>query len=116
MFKKLLALLIILSSNVHASTATGVSLQYSTASVTTSAYTEILNKLPLASQQISVFDSSGQSISLAVGTTSFEVQQIIIPPGGGDFPLNISAGSRISIKGSTGAPVSGLNITNFFFN
>jgi len=86
---------------------------YASTSVTTGAYVQIVASTTSATQMLSIFDSSGQAMILAVGTAGSEVDQVYIPPGGGDFSLNIPASSRVSLKALTADATSGYILVNF---
>lgn len=72
---------------------------YTSTSVTTSAYVQLVASTAAAVSEIFIFDSSGQTLVLATGGVGSEVDQIYICPGGnGTVPLAIAASTRISIK------------------
>lgn len=85
---------------------------YTGGSVTTSAYVQLIASTTSAAKLVSIFDSSGQAMIIAVGAAASEVDQIYVPPGGGDFPLAIPAGSRVAIKALTATAASGYNLLN----
>lgn len=88
---------------------------YSSTSVTTSAYVQLEASLAAACKEIEIFDSSGQGMILAVGAAASEVDQIYIFPGGnGRVPLAIAASSRISIKAKTATASSGYIMINYY--
>jgi hypothetical protein len=71
---------------------------YSSSSVITSLYTQLVASTAAAYSAIEIFDSSGETLKLAIGAAGAEVDQFLIFPGGnGRIPYSISAGSRISI-------------------
>lgn len=75
---------------------------YSITPVTTAAYVQLLASTTDTINQIQIFDSSGQTLYLAVGPAASEVNQIFIFPGGnGTVDLLIPSGSRISVKAIT---------------
>lgn len=88
---------------------------YSSVNVTTAAYVQLVASLTSATKEIEIFDSSGQTLVLAVGAAASEVDQINIFPGGnGRVKLAIPAASRISIKAvSATASVGEIDI-NFY--
>lgn len=87
---------------------------YSSVNVTTGAYVQLVASTTSATNLLQVFDSSGQTIILAVGAAASEVDQCFIFPGGqGDIPLAIPAGSRVSIKAQTATANSGYIAINF---
>lgn len=86
---------------------------YSGTPVTTAAYVEVVSSLSDIVNQLYIFDSSGQTLYLAVGAAASEVDQMYIVPGGnGEFNLRIASGSRVSIKAVSGnATVGEISIT-----
>lgn len=101
----LLSLALILSSQSSfavPSTAQFTRTVYSTTPVTTAAWVQLIASTTEAVSAITVFDSCGQTLQLGIGLAGFEVAQILIPPGGGGFPLSISKGQRVSIKAVSG--------------
>ena len=89
---------------------------YASTNVTTSGYTTI-NKLPSgtttasAANAIEIFDSSGESLILAVNS----VDQILIMPGGnGLIPLAIPSGATITVKAKTATASSGFLAINLY--
>lgn len=81
--------------------------------VTTAAYTQLIASLAAAVSQLFIFDSSGQTLVLAVGAPGSEVDKAYIIPGGnGELNLKIPLGSRVSIKAVSGdATVGEFNAT-----
>lgn len=76
-----------------------VRLDYTSTSVTTAAFTQLVASTTSATSEIEIFDSSGQTMALAFGAAASEVVQINIFPGGqGRVVLSIPAGTRVSIK------------------
>ena len=88
---------------------------YTITPVTTAAWVQLVASMPYTVQSITVFDSSGQTLLLGVGQSGSEVAQILIPPGGGTFPLGITAGSRVSIKALSANATTGENDINYFY-
>lgn len=86
---------------------------YSGTSVTTAAYVQLIASTASAASLVELFDSSGQTLVLAVGAAASEVDQFYINPGGnGQVPLSIPAGSRVSIKAVTATAAAGyINLT-----
>lgn len=90
-------------------------LDYSSTSVTTSAYVQLLASTSGAITMIEIFDSSGQTLLLATGGAGSEVDQIYILPGGnGQVPLAIAGSTRISIKAVSGTANAGEIDINFY--
>jgi hypothetical protein len=71
--------------------------------------------MPAGTTAIEIFDSSGQTMTLAIGASGVETNLINIFPGGnGRIPLTIPAGARVAIKAvSATASVGELDI-NFY--
>lgn len=89
---------------------------YTGTSVTTAAYVQLSASLPSNISQITLFDSSGQTLMLALGAAASEVDQLLIPPGGfnGAIPFVATAGQRLSIKAvSADATVGEIDINLF---
>lgn len=88
---------------------------YSSGNVTTAAYTTLVGSMPAQCSQVEIFDSSGQSLYLAVGAAASEQNKIIVVPGGnGKVPLEVSAATRLSIKALTANATSGYIVINFY--
>ncbi len=75
-------------------------LDYSSTSVTTGAWVQLIASTAAVINQIYLFDSSGQTLELGTGAAASETRKAIIPPGGIDGPLNLAipAGTRVSIR------------------
>lgn len=88
---------------------------YSSVNVTTAAYVELVASLTSTANYIEIFDSSGQTLVIAFGAAASEVDQFNVFPGGnGPIPINIPAGTRVSIKAvSATANVGEIDI-NFY--
>jgi hypothetical protein len=63
-------------------------------------YTELIASTANDIKAMTWFESSGFPMVIALGAIGFEVDLFVIPPGGlnGEIPINIPAGSRVSIK------------------
>ena len=85
---------------------------YTSVSVTTAAYIQLIASTTSATKKLKIFDSSGQAMIIATGAAAAEVDQIYVPPGGADFELAIAAGTRVSIKALTGTASSGYLLIN----
>lgn len=85
---------------------------YASTSVTTAAYVQLIASTSGVTNRISIFDSSGQPMILATGAAASEVNQLYVPPGGGEFDLAIPAGTRISIKALVATASSGFLLIN----
>lgn len=88
---------------------------YTGTPVTTAAYVQLTAATSGAITTLEIFDSSGQTLVLATGAAAAEVDQIYIMPGGnGKVNLDISAGTRLSVKAvSANATVGELTINCF---
>lgn len=81
--------------------------------VTTAAYTQLVASTSAEINVLDIFDSSGETLVLAVGAAASEVNQIYIFPGGnGRIELLIPAGSRISVKAISANTASGELLIN----
>ncbi len=88
---------------------------YTSTSVTTSAYVQVLASTSSAISAIEIFDSSGQTLVLATGGAGSEVDQMYILPGGnGRIPFTIAASTRVSIKAVSGTASVGENTINYY--
>lgn len=84
-----------------------------TTPVTTTAYTQVIASTSAEAQELNIFDSSGQTLVLATGAESSEVEQMYIFPGGnGTVKLRIPAGTRIAIKAVSGTANAGEFLIN----
>jgi hypothetical protein len=89
-------------------------IDYTSTSVTTAAYTQLVASTSAQINKLQIFDSSGQTLVLAVGAAASEVDQIYILPGGqGDTELKIASGSRISVKAVSATASVGELTINF---
>lgn len=86
---------------------------YSTTNVTTAAYVQLIASTSDTTNQLFVFDSSGQTLVLATGAAASEVDKYYIVPGGnGLINLTIASGTRVSVKAVSATANSGeLSIT-----
>ena len=122
----LLLLLSLLSFNVHAddsglifpvSKVTQHRTIYSSTNVTTGAFVQIIASTPFTATGLDIFDSSGQTLELAVGAPGSESIQFIIFPGGNGFvPIRIPKGSRVSLKALSATANSGEQDLNLYTN
>jgi hypothetical protein len=88
---------------------------YTSTSVTTSAYVQLTASTVSAVNKIEIFDSSGEALILAVGGAGSEVDQLYIFPGGnGPVDLAIPASSRISVKAKTATASAGFLAINLY--
>jgi hypothetical protein len=91
-------------------------LEYSSTNVTTGAWTQLLASVgATAIKEIEIFDSSGEILELAFGAAGSEsVKSYIIPGGNGRIPLQIPAGTRLSIKAVSATANSGVIVVNLY--
>jgi hypothetical protein len=88
---------------------------YATTNVTTGAYVQLIASTTSAYTAVEVFDSSGQSMVLAIGAAGSEVQQFYIFPGGnGRVNVNIASAQRISVRAVSGNATTGELLINFY--
>ena len=88
---------------------------YASTNVTTAAYVQLTASTTATVSRIEIFDSSGETMILAVGAAASEVDQLYIFPGGnGSVDLAIPAASRISVKGKTGTASEGYLAINLY--
>lgn len=81
---------------------------YSSTNVTTSAYVELDSALDSRVSEIELFDSSGQTLVLAIGASGSEVDTMYIMPGGnGRVRLLLEEGTRLSVKAVSGNATTG---------
>lgn len=81
--------------------------------MSTAAYTQVDASTVNDIHSIEIFDSSGETLVLAVGADGFEADQFFIPPGGnGHFDFYIPSGSRIAVKPMSANTASGEFILN----
>lgn len=95
---------------------TSVRNDYSSTAVTTGAWVQLVASTSAPINALTLFDSCGQTLELGTGAAASETRALIIPPGGidGQFLLNFSTGTRISVRAISGTCASGeLNITAF---
>lgn len=89
---------------------------YTSTSVTTGAWVQLIASTAAVINQLYLFDSSGQTLELGTGAGGAETRKLIIPPGGIDGPVNIAipAGTRIAVRAvSATASVGELDITGY---
>jgi hypothetical protein len=90
-------------------------LDYTSTNVTTSAYTEIVANTPNEYSAVEIFDSSGQTLKLAIGAIGSEVDQFLIFPGGnGRIPYSVLQSQRVSIKAVSANATVGEICVNFY--
>lgn len=80
---------------------TSARLDYSVTNVDNATWTQLIaNTGATASQEILLFDGGGYAMELGIGAAAAETRMLLIPPGGfnGNLPINIPAGSRLSVR------------------
>lgn len=72
---------------------------YSSTNVTTAAYVQLIASTSDVINNLQIFDSSGQTLVLALGAAASEVDTLYIFPGGdGSVDLKIPAATRVSVR------------------
>lgn len=87
---------------------------YASVNVTTGAWVQLIASTAAAINNITLFDSCGETLELGTGAALSEARKLIIPPGGidGVVPLAIAAGTRVAVRAVSGNCTSGeLDIT-----
>lgn len=88
---------------------------YTSTPVTTGAYVQLIASMPSAVKEIEIFDSSGETLVLAIGGIGSEVNKVYVFPGGnGRIPLQIAAAARLSVKAISNNATSGELTINFY--
>lgn len=101
-----------LSGTSGSSLVDSVRNDYTSTSVTTGAWVQLIASTSGDVSSIFIFDSSGQTLELGVGAAASEVRvSIIVPGGNGQVPLAIASGSRVAVRAiSATASVGELDI------
>jgi len=87
---------------------------YSGVNVTTAAYTQLIASTSSAIKKLQIFDSSGQTLVIALGGAGAEVDKVYIIPGGnGEVECLISAATRVSVKAVSANATLGELVINF---
>lgn len=97
------------------SVVTTVRNDYSSTNVTTGAWVQLIASTASEINELSIFDSSGETLELGTGAAASETRLMLIFPGGnGREPVQIPSGTRVSIRAvSATASVGELDI-NFY--
>jgi len=97
------------------SVVTTVRNDYSSTNVTTGAWVQLIASTASEINELSIFDSSGETLELGTGAAAAETRLMLIFPGGnGREPVQIPSGTRVSIRAvSATASVGELDI-NFY--
>ena len=81
---------------------------YTSTSVTTAAYVQLIASTSADVKKMRIFDSSGQTLLIAIGAAASEVDKFLVFPGGNEeIEVNIPSGTRISIKAVSATADSG---------
>ena len=81
---------------------------YSSTSVTTGAYVQLIASTTADVSKLRIFDSSGQTLKLATGAAASETDLCLVFPGGNEeIEVNIPSGTRISIQAVSADATSG---------
>ena len=96
--------------------STSITNDYSSTSVTTGAWVELIASTTDEVRALGVFDSSGQVLELGIGAAGSEVRKFLIFPGGNGRAdgVRIASGSRISIKAVDGDASAGFLAINLY--
>lgn len=87
---------------------------YSSSSITTAAYTQLVASTTSAINALDIFDSSGQAMILATGGAGSETIIAYVPPGGASYRVSIPAGTRVAYKALTANATSGYLLINYW--
>lgn len=87
---------------------------YASTNVTTAAYTQLVASVSQNTHKIQIFDSSGETMILALGAAGAETDLMYIFPGGIEHNVYIPVGQRLSIKAKTANATSGYIVANFW--
>lgn len=88
---------------------------HSSTAVTTGAYVELDSALDSDSSYAEIFDSSGETLLIAVGAAGSEDDQFYIMPGGnGRIPLLLNEGMRLSVKAVSANTSTGELVINLW--
>lgn len=112
--KMLTIVLLLLSQVCLAGNAMSVRTVYSVTPVDTSTALVLVNELPQQVTHVAIFDSSGKTMQLRVDGGG-PIDYILIPPGGGDFPVKMSKGSKVSLIAVSATAGAGESDINFFY-
>lgn len=87
----------------------------SSASITTAAYSELVASLSSNVEVLEIYNSTGQTLVLAIGASGSEDEQFYIMPGGnGLIGVLLDQGSRISVTAESANATSGELTINFY--
>jgi hypothetical protein len=87
---------------------------YSSSSVTTGAWVELVASLSAQVNKLDIFDSSGETLELGTGAAASETRLILVTPGGnGLLPVQIASGTRVSLRAVSATANTGEIVLNF---
>lgn len=87
----------------------------SSVNITTAAYVQLFASTSAVARAIEVSDTGGRWLYIAIGAAAAEVDILAIPPGGSQIiPVQIAAGTRISVKAIDGTANTGLVGVNLY--
>ncbi len=91
-------------------------IDYSSTNVTSGAYVELISTVGSSEVgSIEIFDSSGETLILALGGSGSESEKLYIVPGGnGLIPLRIPGNSRVAVKALSTTASVGRLLVNFY--
>jgi hypothetical protein len=86
------------------------------AALNTTVWTELFASLAATTNYIEIFDSTGETLALAIGAAASEIQQMQITPGGnGPISIRLDGGVRLTIKAVSNIPqVNTETVINFY--
>ena len=97
------------------SVVTTIRNDYTSTSVTTGAWVQLVASTSALVTEIDIFDSSGATLELGTGAAASETRLIIITPGGnGKLNVAIPASTRVSVRAISGTASVGELDINFF--
>lgn len=103
------------SASTGRTVVTTVRNDYTSTSVTTGAWVQLVASLGAAVNEIEIFDSSGQTLELGTGAAASETRLILVFPGGnGRVSVSIASGTRISIRAVSATADTGEIDINFY--
>jgi hypothetical protein len=113
-------LFLLLSSQVFAQSTSDIALSirtnYTMTPVTSGASVYLTYSMPrTVTQGVSIFDSSGVPIYMYTARKFQDVTRIIIPAGGGGFPLGIPQGASVWLQAVGTSATTGESDINFFY-
>lgn len=88
---------------------TSVRNDYSSVNVTSGAWVQLIASTSAEASSLTLFDSSGYAMELAIGAAASEARFLLVPPGGIEtvIPIRIPASSRISVRAISTSATAG---------